>query len=93
MTPSSINNFKAWLFPSVMSCLAAMIWYDVNEVKSDVKMLMAQSNIDKTRIDNLERAVFTRRSTSFPYDVPKLPQFMQVVATKPEELVDLTKKI
>lgn len=30
----------------------------MNEIKSDVKALMAQSNIDKTRIDNLERQVY-----------------------------------
>lgn len=35
-----------------------MIWNDVNEIKADVKALMAQSNIDKTRIDNLERLIY-----------------------------------
>lgn len=34
-----------------------MIWRDINELRSDVKSLLAQSNIDKTRIDNLEKDV------------------------------------
>jgi hypothetical protein len=32
-----------------------MIWNDVSDIKKDLKVLMAQSNIDKTRIDNLEK--------------------------------------
>ena len=53
-----ISQVKAWLFPSIITVLAAIIWNDVQEIKSDVKALMAQSNIDKTRIDNLERNVY-----------------------------------
>jgi len=53
-----IAQIKAWLFPSIITMLAAIIWNDVQEIKSDVKSLMAQSNIDKTRIDNLERNVY-----------------------------------
>jgi hypothetical protein len=53
-----ISQVKTWLFPSIITVLAAIIWNDVQEIKSDVKALMAQSNIDKTRIDNLERDVY-----------------------------------
>lgn len=57
MAPVSdpIARFKTWIYPSLVSILAAIIWHDVNEIKSDVKLLMAQSNIDKTRIDALEK--------------------------------------
>lgn len=54
----SITQVKAWLFPSVITLLAGIIWNDVQEIKADVKALMAQSNIDKTRIDNLERMIY-----------------------------------
>jgi hypothetical protein len=64
-TPA-VNAFKVWIFPSLASAMALLIWNDVNEIKSDVKALMAQSNIDKTRIDNLERVVF-KTTTSFPF--------------------------
>jgi hypothetical protein len=61
----AIVAFKVWIFPSLVSLLGLLIWHDVNEVKADVKALMAQSNIDKTRIDNLERIVF-KATTSAP---------------------------
>ncbi len=60
-----IENFKVWIFPSLVSILAMMIWNDVNEIKSDVKVLMAQSNVDKTRIDNLERIVYKKTAQRF----------------------------
>ena len=62
----AINAFKVWIFPSLASAMALLIWNDVNEIKSDVKALMAQSNVDKTRIDNLERQLY-KTTTSFPY--------------------------
>jgi len=62
----AINAFKVWIIPSLASAMALLIWNDVNEIKSDVKQLMAQSNVDKTRIDNLERVVF-KTTTSFPF--------------------------
>ena len=54
----AIVAFKIWVFPSLVSIISLLIWNDVNEIKADVKALMAQSNIDKTRIDNLERQVY-----------------------------------
>lgn len=59
----AIAAFKVWIFPSLVSLVSLMIWNDVNEIKADVKALMAQSNIDKTRIDNLERQMY--KQTSF----------------------------
>ena len=59
---SSIAAFKVWIFPSLVSLISLLIWNDVNEIKADVKLLMAQSNIDKTRIDNLERQLFKAAS-------------------------------
>lgn len=60
----SVSQIKAWLFPSLITILAGIIWNDVQEIKGDVKSLMAQSNIDKTRIDNLERIIFQSKPTS-----------------------------
>lgn len=59
-----VAQIKAWLFPAVITVLAGIIWNDVKEIKSDVKALMAQSNIDKTRIDNLERVIFQGKPSS-----------------------------
>jgi hypothetical protein len=82
----AVNAFKVWIFPSLASAMALLIWNDVNEIKSDVKQLMAQSNIDKTRIDNLERQVY-KTSTSFPANIPATPVVLDHVAILPEKLM------
>lgn len=66
---TNIQSIKVWIFPTLLSILAMMIWNDVNEIKGDVKALMAQSNIDKTRIDNLERIIY-KKTASLPIDRP-----------------------
>ena len=74
------------------------IWRDVNELRSDVKALLAQSNIDKTEIQNLkkevdmlEQSVFNKRITSStqPIDFKTYrDKFF-----KHEEIFDVTKYI
>lgn len=68
---TAMQSLKAYLFPTLVSIISAMIWYDVTEIKQDVKQLMAQSNIDKTRIDNLEKRLDRMPiSTSTVYPIP-----------------------
>lgn len=80
------NAFKVWIFPSLASAMALLIWNDVNEIKSDVKQLMAQSNVDKTRIDNLERVVY-KTAASFPTNIPATPVVLDHVAILPNKLM------
>lgn len=54
------TSIKAYLFPTLVTILAMMIWRDVTELRSDVKALLAQSNIDKTKIENLERIIYSQ---------------------------------
>lgn len=70
MGTSTMDKIKVWAFPGVMSVLAAIIWQDVQEIKADTKALLAQSMIDKTRIDNLEREVFGKQAADIPVKVP-----------------------
>jgi len=79
---SSVEAFKVWIFPSLVSIVSLLIWNDVNEIKADVKALMAQSNVDKTRIDNLERVVY-KKAASFPTSVPMTPAVFKDVAVLP----------
>ena len=67
----SIGAFKVWIFPTLVSLVSLLIWNDVNEIKSDVKLLMAQSNVDKTRIDNIERQLFKASNTIPSPFIPK----------------------
>jgi hypothetical protein len=79
---SVIADVKTWLFPTavtVIGIFAGMTLKDIKddlaEVKADVKALMVQSSVDKTRIDNLEREVYEHRggkTASFPMqDIPR----------------------
>lgn len=68
-----INALRTWIFPSVMSLVSLLIWSmvddiksDIADVKADIKVLMAQSNIDKTRIDNIERQIFKSSTKNIP---------------------------
>jgi hypothetical protein len=54
---SVISNVKLWVFPSLVTILAMMIWRDVSELKSDVKQLLAESASNKAKVENLERQV------------------------------------
>jgi len=89
-----IEAFKVWIFPTLVSILAMLIWNDVNEIKSDVKALMAQSNIDKTRIDNLERVVFkTAPTAEFPFKKDKTDYMSVTYAVLPDNKVKLKKAV
>lgn len=95
-SPSAVsikNTIMTWLFPSLVSIIGYIIYQDVAEIKADVKLLMAQSNIDKTRIDNLERLFFkTPASTSaiiqyeapFPPNKKSVPTRYEMVAIIPK---------
>ena len=85
---SVIAEIKNWLFPGIVTIIgifAGMTLKDIKddlaEVKSDVKSLMAQSNVDKTRIDNLERVVY-KTAASFP-TTPSIPLVFKDVAVLP----------
>ena len=68
---TNLKSIKVWIFPSLVSLVALLIWSDVNEIKGDVKALMAQSNIDKTRIDNLERQIFKAATSPSSPSIPR----------------------
>ena len=59
------NSIKLYFFPSLVTILAMLIWRDVSELRSDVKALLAQSNVDKTEILNLKKDVQMIQSQLF----------------------------
>lgn len=73
------NTVKLYLFPALVTILASLIWRDVTEMRADIKALLAQSNVDKTDIQNLKRdvdkleqAVFNRKIAANMESFPKL---------------------
>lgn len=88
--PSIVNSVKLWIFPSVLTVMSAMIWHDVRSMQQDIKNLLAQSNVDKTnitnieyRVTNLEQAVFLTKKTA-NNNKPK-PIFSKVYAVLVKE--------
>lgn len=72
---SITNAVKIYLFPSLVTILAMMIWRDVNELRYDVKQLLAESNSNKAKVEILERQVSQLNQAVFKMPrTAKLPQ-------------------
>jgi hypothetical protein len=89
------NAIRIYAFPVLVSILATLIWRDVTEMRSDVKMLLAQSNIDKTKIEQLEKdvrsleqTVYNKRNIAATDITPIYDKYF-----KHEEFYDTTKYI
>jgi Na+-translocating ferredoxin:NAD+ oxidoreductase RnfD subunit len=98
-TPTPKNNvgnaIKLYIFPVLVTILATLIWRDVSELRSDVKALLSQSSIDKTKIENLEKdvkaleqAVFNKRMVATTDFIVNHDRFF-----KHEDVFDITKYI
>lgn len=100
-----MDKIKIWAFPLLTALVGwfvvdtlSQIKDDIQSVRADVKMLLAQSNIDKTRIDNLEREVYgeedrvTAQNTSKEPETPvKNPSLIvdMFIPVKQDELYEL----
>lgn len=96
-----VDKVKIWAFPVLVSVVG---WFIVNTlqdikadlmlVKQDVKTLLAQSNIDKTRIDNLERQVFNKPVASNSSDkMPSIPPRVNqdILLVREEDIMRIVK--
>lgn len=96
MNPNVESKIKSWLFPGLVAVLATIIWQDVKEIKNDVKALIAQSNQDKIRIDNLERQLYgkpvSERKDNGQPPLPAQLSFTVFMPVKPEELYKVVKQ-
>lgn len=57
MGDEKVSAIKAWLTPILMSILGVMIWHDLNEMKRDIKILLAKDSANQIRIEQLEKDV------------------------------------
>lgn len=90
----TLNTVKLYLFPTLVTILATLIWRDVTEMRTDVKMLLAQSNIDKTKIEQLENDV--RSLEQLVYDKKTIANMVITPYDKyfkHEDVFDITKYI
>ena len=49
-----LKEVKSWITPALLSFVSMMLYQNMQEMKSDIKLLLNQSAQDKVRIDNLE---------------------------------------
>jgi hypothetical protein len=76
----------------MITVMSGMIWHDVRSLQTDVKELLAQSNIDKTnitnveqRVANLEQAVFFNKVQKTANNNKPKPIFSEVYAVLVKE--------
>ena len=97
MTPTAVDKIKLWIFPTLVSIIGLILWQEIKEIKSDVKALLAQSNIDKTRIDNLERNLYNKRISSANTtenkgsEYPSVFYLAEFLPVKEEDLYEIRK--
>lgn len=60
-----LTTVKSWLFPTVLSILALMLYDDIKEIKTDVKQLLSQSAADHVEIINLKEETNTLHNKVF----------------------------
>lgn len=85
------NTLKIYVFPALVTILATLIWRDVTEMRTDVKMLLAQSNIDKTKIETLEKDVKSLEQVVFNKRPIASIGYRHDQYFKPEEIYDVKK--
>lgn len=99
---NTINQIKSWAFPILVAVIGWMIKTDISEMKSDVKALLAQSNVDKTKIEHLEHDVDVLNKAVFKVskNAPISSRgkessvvFSQLVYAKPEDVYDIKKHL
>jgi hypothetical protein len=95
-----MDKVKIWAFPVLLSVVGWFIIntlkeikHDLELVKQDVKTLLAQSNIDKTRIDNLEREVYDKTSSLPLGNIPTIPTKLNrdVILVREEDIKKIVK--
>jgi len=83
------NTIKLYLFPALVTILASLIWRDVTEMRNDVKALLAQSNVDKTDIQNLKRDVEKLEQTVFNRKIVASIETSPKLLFKHEDIFDI----
>jgi hypothetical protein len=49
-----ISILKEWASPALIGLVGMLLWRDVTEMRSDVKLLLTQQSADRVKIEQLE---------------------------------------
>lgn len=63
---ATFQEFKDKAISGLVAFTVGMMWYDIREMRSDVKQLLTETANNKARIENLERSLFNKDSSSLP---------------------------
>src|SRR3954453_4342335 len=97
--PDSFDNIldklKSHLFQPLLTVLVGIATFYISQMRSDLQQALIQINVDKTRIDNLERIIYQKglhagiiNTSASPWNDRELPVYF-----KPEEEFDITKHL
>lgn len=66
-----LDMIKIWLFPSLISVLGWFLINSVNEMKADIKKLLAQASADQVQINYLQKQVDALNHKTFGMNTPQ----------------------
>lgn len=52
-----ISVIKEWITPFLLTTLGAILYQDIKDLKSDVKLLLSQQSADEVRIKIIEKEI------------------------------------
>jgi len=97
-----ISTVKEWASPALIAIVGTLLYSDLSELKSDVKTLLIQQSVDRTRIEMLERdlqileqnrsAVASDSSRSVAFGLSICPVWMRIGPFKKEDEISLEEK-
>lgn len=85
---TTFNELKDKALIGLFTFIVGMMWYDIKEMKQDIKTLVISNSENKTRLDALERQVYkTTYKVPFPSDFPsrKSNYKMMAILNKEED--------
>jgi hypothetical protein len=60
-----ISVIKEWASPVLIGIVSMLLWRDVTELRSDVKILLSQQSANEVRIQRMETDINMLKSISF----------------------------
>lgn len=100
-----ISTLKEWVAPALISIVGMLLWRDITEMRTDIKLLLTQQSADRVKIEQLEKDVDILKSYVFienrktSDDVPGIPKptrqydLYPVALQREEQYKDTTKKV
>lgn len=85
---ASFQDFKDKALTGVVAFAFGMMWYDIREMKNDLKTLIVQTSESRTKIEALEREVY---KTSVGLNVP-VPPYKLPLQVDMHEVVAIVNK-